>query len=145
MSVTISLYLLLRVASSSIIYRDNVLASYKLNQESGQVVRDVSGNSYHGVNGNSLSAEASDVTWTGRGAYFDGNQELTLGSRLITQSQLILSRSFTLVAWVMPLNYKGFIFGCPPGPTFAYDYAYLYDEINSSSDKYFASKTMVGN
>lgn len=48
------------------------LGEYHFYKNVGGTFYDYSGNGYHAVNGNSVTADANDVVHTDRGAYFDG-------------------------------------------------------------------------
>ena len=78
------------------------LVEYRLGYNYGQVFHDFSGNSMDGVNGFTSAVEASDTLQTDRGACFPGllNTQITLPNNDQQSSQLTLSSTFTIAAWL---------------------------------------------
>ena len=84
-------------------YTDSLIASYDFTQLAGEVILDLSGNSYHGINGGSFGGSQAG-TPTDRGIFFTANEYAVLGSLVLAQNTFDLVSSFTVLIWA---NFQG--------------------------------------
>jgi hypothetical protein len=85
-------------ASSELgLVRSGLVAEYRFNEGSGQILYDYSGNNNHGTLGSTTGADTNDPTYTGQGASF------TTDDYIITRGVSAFSLSqYTIIAVVKP-------------------------------------------
>jgi hypothetical protein len=67
-------------ASSELgLVRSGLVAEYRFNEGSGQILYDYSGNNNHGTLGSTTGADTNDPTWTGQGLSHGADDYVTLG------------------------------------------------------------------
>ncbi|OMJ95283.1 hypothetical protein SteCoe_1340 [Stentor coeruleus] len=87
------------------------LLEYRLGYNFGQVFQDFSYNSHTAVNGLSSTDTMSDVVFTDRGAYFDGNSaQITLPANDQSTNYFYLPSDFSMSMWVNSEAVDGLIF-----------------------------------
>lgn len=87
------------------------LIEYRLGYNFGQVFQDFSYNSQTAVNGLSSADTISDVVFTDRGAYFDGNSaQVTLPANDQASTYFHLPSDFSISIWVNSESVDGLIF-----------------------------------
>jgi hypothetical protein len=91
-------------ASPPALITSNLLAEYRFNQGSGQVLTDFSANADHGQLGTTSGVETSDPTWTTTGLSFDGGDEVQLKSSTYAGTPTFLA---PLTAWTVQMVIKG--------------------------------------
>ena len=85
-------------------------AFYHLASNYGQVIKDLSGDGNHGVNGELLGVDNADTFPTDRGAYFTSNTYIKLPSNPKVSSPITMVTPFSLYAWVFALSDRGTLF-----------------------------------
>jgi hypothetical protein len=78
--------LALNASAGQGLVRSGLVAEYRFNEGSGQVLHDYSGNNNHGVLGSTTGADTNDPTWTGNGAYFVTDDHIDPGTAEVAVS-----------------------------------------------------------
>jgi hypothetical protein len=95
--------LALNASAGQGLVRSGLVAEYRFNEGSGQVLHDYSGNNNHGVLGSTTGADTNDPTWTGKGASFTTDDYIS-GTNILGLSK------YTIFAVVSPTSTSGW--GC---------------------------------
>jgi hypothetical protein len=134
-------------ASSELgLVRSGLVAEYRFNEGSGQILYDYSGNNNHGTLGSTTGADTNDPTYTGQGASFETDDYIVCGAVKdgigATQYAYTMSAVFYVGTAITKASTYSTLMSFKNSPTAA-DYACLYfgvitaalvDEIITLSD-----------
>jgi glucan-binding YG repeat protein len=70
--------------------RSGLVAEYRFNEGSGQVLHDYSGNNNHGTLGSTTGADTNDPAWTPAGSSYDGVDDYVTGAPSATTIQTLM-------------------------------------------------------
>ena len=100
---------------------------YRPNVSCVQSLTDYSGNGRTGVNGQSSTDPYYDALCTSKGAYFTGSETILSPPNDLVSSSVTLSNLYSVILWVYPFSYYGFLYLDFNSQTYDYIYLYTYD------------------
>lgn len=116
------------------VIRNGLIAYYKFNEGSGQVLRDYSGKGYNGQLGSTAGADASDPTWSSQGLTYTATKYVSAPAIPLTTATTI----FTVYKTTSNIDNSGVFMG---QDAVTYNYLVYY---NKSGTQVFYVRTASG-